>query len=608
MGVEHWDPSYEEEESLNELFFITDPIDYLKPVSNLIREIKADALSSEALDKLKTDMGAADSKLINLEKLKIFLDQVQIIDESVDSLETETEAKKQLAVIDVIRESLKELKTVGVQNKLLRRVEESLSEFSSNKDGRSYLLQTIADTLDEIKAEKNISLAIDELAEVSIAFITSMAPDKSSIDDEMRALIYRIEDANTQTYGNISPETGGLSITELYLNSDADWNNNVSENTSTLNKDEEHTLFKQVFERYKSHVIKKCRPINEKRRFLEKKAKNISFDYNLVSDSTYVYVDIWESIDHDNSDEFKEHKRNKAAEEVISHIMNHHRKELIGLMSLYPGEWMYRTDESFDDVCGENIAIDVDDLVLANQKICVTLGTYGIRGGDEDSEDEEYEERDKTKAPTDWEKHLLKIRQPLHASWPEHLLILEMLLTKKHTIKYASESLLGSAFSEKATKEPTSAIEENAKLHIDILHTIANLDAVKYVRFVSHKIMHERTSNRLGIDQDRADLEVMMERVDDSLNVIRDTQAIKQDKIMNAILFLISIAALGEVILSDNEFPRLADVVGEESSTPVGNAIIDLSSLLFIGGICIVGYFAVRFISRLIMKIINRFS
>jgi hypothetical protein len=120
--------------------------------------------------------------------------------------------------------------------------------------------------------------------------------------------------------------------------------------------------------------------------------------------------------------------------------------------------------------------------------------------------------------------------------------------------------------------------------------------------------MHERTSGRLGIDQDRADLEVMMERIDDSLNVIRDTQAVKQDKIMNAILFLISIAALGEVILSENVFPRLADVVGEESSTPVGNFIIDISSLLFIVGLCICGYFIVRFVSRMIMKIINRFS
>ena len=49
-------------------------------------------------------------------------------------------------------------------------------------------------------------------------------------------------------------------------------------------------------------------------------------------------------------------------------------------MSLYPSEWLYRTDESSDDICGMNIALDTDDLVLTNQKVCVVFDAYGVKG------------------------------------------------------------------------------------------------------------------------------------------------------------------------------------------------------------------------------------
>ncbi len=54
-------------------------------------------------------------------------------------------------------------------------------------------------------------------------------------------------------------------------------------------------------------------------------------------------------------------------------------------------------DSSFEDICGKNIAIDTDDLVLANENMSLVIGTYGNRGKE---------------APTDWKN-----------TWPDETVI-----------------------------------------------------------------------------------------------------------------------------------------------------------------------------------------
>lgn len=78
-------------------------------------------------------------------------------------------------------------------------------------------------------------------------------------------------------------------------------------------------------------------------------------------------------------------------DDIIQHIEKFHRSELVGLMTLYPEEWPYRMEKSFGDICGKNIAIDTDDLVLVNENVCVVIGTYGKRGNC---------------AATNWKEHL----------------------------------------------------------------------------------------------------------------------------------------------------------------------------------------------------------
>ena len=87
-------------------------------------------------------------------------------------------------------------------------------------------------------------------------------------------------------------------------------------------------------------------------------------------------------------------------------------------MTLYPQERPYRTEESYNDVCGSNIAIDTDDLIILNSVMCMVFGTYGRRAAG---------------SPTDWGDHL-EIRKSHFVSWPEYMLILEMILAKKYKV------------------------------------------------------------------------------------------------------------------------------------------------------------------------------
>ena len=376
------------------------------------------------------------------------------------------------------------------------------------------------------------------------------------------------------SYGNIAPEIDEeLSIKTLYLNSGGVWNRNITENLKSLEADyraakqeqPNHTRFKEVFNRYKDCILRirndsKCANNTGRKTPVIRKA-----------DSAYVYVDIWESFQLDGK-----YIENEGEEtEFISRLSGEHKAELVGLMSLYPSEWEHRTIESYDDVCGKDIAIDDDDLVLANQKVCVVFGAYGVRGEG---------------AGTDWEGHLIRIRKHFHVSWPEYMLILEMLLIKKHTIEYAEEKILYSVLNRRSSKNPASAIEENAKLHLDVTKAMARLDAVKYLKFASHKIMHDRTSERFELEKAREDLADMMGKIDDSLGNIRDSQSVKQGNIMNIVLAAISIISLFQIIFQDNKIPIIEALFGERASTIFANSVIEASGFLFIIGLCLLGY------------------
>lgn len=253
-------------------------------------------------------------------------------------------------------------------------------------------------------------------------------------------------------------------------------------------------------------------------------------------DYNFTLVDVWEDVDT-----FDGTLQAIPEEgEMITFIENRCKSELVGLMSQYPREWPYRREEAFGDVCGENIAIDTDDLVLANTRMGLVLGTYGRRSGED--------------APTNWNSSLSGQRKEDDVSWPEYLLILEMVLAKKYTIAAVRNELLRFSSSAKV-QDARKSIEKSASLGLRIMRLLMKLEAVHYCKYMSHKIMFERTVRRLKVEQDERELRDLMDRVNTSLSVLCEESSVRQAATLNIFLAAVSIASLLQIIFQEPVIP-----------------------------------------------------
>ena len=313
-----------------------------------------------------------------------------------------------------------------------------------------------------------------------------------------------------------------------------------------ISLDGDGRVFDMISHRYKVFVKDHCTEFNAKYsreevvRFKERKERRDKSS----ADLHYAMVDLWENIQHpcEEGDLFaKDHVPHLSEAQIVDHIRDYHKAELIGLMTLYPGEWPYRDDEAYDEVCGENIAIDTDDLVLCNNNIAMVLGTYGRRGSD---------------SPVDWEEHL-KERSVYHVSWPEYLLILEMILAKKYVIGFANEQLIDATLDVEG-RSSEDIIADNAALSMRLTRLEMQLDAVKYSKFMSHKVMFDRTTRRLEVDADLDRLHSMMESVDSSLHNLSDYKSMRSGAVLNFILAIISVASTFELLFQNSEMPFLS--------------------------------------------------
>ncbi len=309
--------------------------------------------------------------------------------------------------------------------------------------------------------------------------------------------------------------------------------------------------FEHVCSRYKSFITKHC---TASKKGISREDRKIagrmmaSYSDDSFSDFHYAMVDIWESLMHPVTGEdgtvtdlFANDREPRLSEaDIINHIRDFHKPELIGLMTMYPEEWPYRDSEAYDEVCGGNIAIDTDDLVLVNNNVCVVFGTYGRRGAG---------------SPVDWEEHLQE-REKYDVSWPEYLLILEMVLAKKFVIGYAKDQLIRATLDVGKEKDSYSdLIAHNASLSIRLSRLELQLDVVKYSRFMSHKVMFDRTTRRLELESDTEVLNSLTELVDNSLHNISDYKAMKSDTFLNFILALVSVASTFQLFFGPAEMP-----------------------------------------------------
>ncbi len=309
--------------------------------------------------------------------------------------------------------------------------------------------------------------------------------------------------------------------------------------------------FDAVALRYKNFIYRHCSKFKEDISFAEQRKlirRWNSAPFSVDNDLHYAMVDIWENLQHINKDgsDLFENDPDKPGylteAEIVNHIREEHKSELIGLLSLYPEEWPYRDPAAFDEVCGENIAIDTDDLVLAGSSLCMVLGTYGRRGAGEEG--------------VNWVEHL-KERAHYHVSWPEYLMILQMILAKKYIIGLARDTVVLSTL-EAEKKSSEDLIGENAKLSMRLTRLVTQLDVVKYSKFPSHKVMFDRTTERLGLPQDMESLNQLMDSVDNSLHNLADYKAMRSEFLLNIILAIISVASTFELFFQESEMPFLA--------------------------------------------------
>lgn len=345
---------------------------------------------------------------------------------------------------------------------------------------------------------------------------------------------------------DINMEVSGFSVSGLML----DEKGNVIECQDTVSLDGVGRVFDRISVRYKNFIKRKCSAykagISSEQKIIYNR-NAVSRIENSMDDFHYAMVDIWESVMHPVTEDgvagdlFANDREQRLSEaDIVNHIRDFHKPEMIGLMTMYPGEWPYRDAAAYDEVCGENIAIDTDDLVLVNSNVCVVIGTYGRRGAD---------------SPVDWEEHLQE-RAKYDVSWPEYLLILEMVLAKKFVIGYAKDQLIQATLGVDKVSS-SELIAHNAALSVRLSRLELQLDIVKYSRFMSHKVMFDRTTRRLDLARDTEVLNSLMDIVDNSLHNLSDYKTMKSGAILNSILVLISVVSTFELLFQKSEMPFL---------------------------------------------------
>ena len=302
--------------------------------------------------------------------------------------------------------------------------------------------------------------------------------------------------------------------------------------------------FNNVAVRYKRYIYKHCTRFRYWNHFIEnhRLRKYFSeFPVSVDEDFHYAMVDLGgDDIRHpmpSGKDLFDQQAGPGLTDtEIREHIRTEHKAELMGLLSLYPKEWPYRDPADFEEVCGGNIAIDSDDLVLVGSSVALVLGTYV--------------KRDEKSGGVDWEA-VLEERARYHVYWPEYLMLLQMILAKKYILGYVADQLVLSTL-EWERRRPERMLEDNAALSVRLMRLLAQLDVVKYAKFPSHKVMYDRTCARLGISESQERTNTLIGNLESGLNNLKDLQTARRETMMNISLGMVS-------VLSAFQFLYIAD-------------------------------------------------
>lgn len=333
---------------------------------------------------------------------------------------------------------------------------------------------------------------------------------------------------------------------------------NSFEGGLTDNLSGDQGLFREFFLRYKKHLLKQTSFRRGTPKWYRDGFKHL--DYNKISDINdihYALVDIRENLEHptsDGKDLFSWSNEAHFTElDIIRHIKEHHKKEMIGLMSLCPEEWPYRDEDAFSNICGEDISLDSDDMVLVGDRVSVVLGTYARRAWNDDSEDS-----------IEWNSLLKEERASYGGlSWPEILLLLQFRLAQKSVLQNASRVLLSTISNE---GNVSKIINRNQEDNYILAKSMLQYDAVDEISS-SFRIMSESIARRLDVDSDRKKFEHNMETISKALTNIKEGQSSRREITMNIILGIVSVISAFQLFFVGTRMPFLSDYWHVESGT-----------------------------------------
>ena len=360
-------------------------------------------------------------------------------------------------------------------------------------------------------------------------------------------------------------------VNKIWISEDG----NALEFPVTINEDKsekhEKRVFNDVMIRYKRFLYKNYTAYKEKLTYKEKLEHEEYRDKHPLSvsfDHHYAMVDIWGNVKHVNKsgscDIFSPECFKLPEREIVDHIRDYHKPELIGLMTLYPKEWKYRDGKTFDYVCGDSVAIDTDDLVLVGTHVAVVLGTYDRRGKESDG--------------NDW-KSMKKVKAKFHVAWPEYLLILQFILAKKVVVSRMKDNMIDLIGRTSDRRNTDELLFRNSNFGVELTRRVLMLDVVKYAKFASHRVMYDRTMDRLKVSGDIDEIHELSEMLSSNLQNISNHKSAKSGFWLNIILSIVSIASLAELLYQEPVFK-----FQDSKYTGLPSVIIGISGVLMIVG------------------------
>jgi hypothetical protein len=163
------------------------------------------------------------------------------------------------------------------------------------------------------------------------------------------------------------------------------------------------------------------------------------------------------------------------------------------------------------------------------------------------------------------------MRQDYQVSWQEYLIILQIVLAKKHVVGLAKEKLVEVSTSARGNTS-LELIRKNAEMGMRLTRMVILLDLLKYSKFASHKVMFDRTTRRLGLDNDLKQLKDIVEMADNSLHNLSDYKSVRSDYILNIVLAVISVVSALGLLFNKLEMPFIN---AKESMKILGRFTID---------------------------------